>query len=270
MTDLYIHTAKTLIERAQDMEAIRSARDEADRANRAMSRFLSTASHDVRQPLQTLSLLNGTLGRLVVSEHAAAVVKEQQQAITTMSSLVNALLDIGKLQSGGIKPSVSEFKLAPLFAELRTEFSKTATEKGLRLEIVVSPESVVSDRVLLGQMLRNLLGNAIRYTHEGCVRLECQSDRKKLRVDVTDTGIGIPEDKLEDIFEEFYQVGVSPNSTREGHGLGLSIVQRAARLLEHELQVSSQLGRGSVFSIWVPLGKSTKSHILQQTGLSNA
>jgi two-component system, sensor histidine kinase len=243
---------RDLAERRRIEEAVRHARDEADRANEAKSRFLSTASHDLRQPLQTLSLLNGTLRRLVRDGDAAHAFEQQEQAITTMSRLINALLDISRLESGAVRPEIRPFGLDALFAELATEFSEPAARKGLQLEVLVPADATVSDPTLLGQILRNLLGNAVRYTAQGSIRLECRREGERLRIDVIDTGVGIPEDRLRDIFEEFYQVGVSPNTVREGHGLGLSIVKRAARLLDHEVRVTSKLGQGSIFSILVP------------------
>ena len=149
MTDLYMCIAAELIERTQDAEAVRIAPDEADRANRAKGRFLATASHDLRQPLQTLSLLNGTLRRLITDADAAQAAAQQQQAITVMSGLLNALLDISKLESGAIKPEIGNSDLAALFEELRVEFSELAARKRLRLEVIACHEFALSDRSLL-------------------------------------------------------------------------------------------------------------------------
>ncbi len=253
MTDLYMRIAAELIERAQDAETIRIARDEADRANRAKGRFLATASHDLRQPLQALSLLNGTLRRLITDEDASQAAAQQEQAIAVMSGLLNALLDISKLESGTVRPQIGNCDLAALFEELRVEFSGAAAGKGLRLEVVACHHFALSDRTLLGQILRNLLSNAIRYTCKGSVRLQWEIVGDQLRLSVVDTGIGIGKDHLRDIFEEFYQVGVSANTVREGHGLGLNIVKRVAQLLNHEMLVESEPGKGSHFSVLVPL-----------------
>jgi len=254
MTDLYMHFAAGLIERVQDMEHVRLARDEANRANQTKGRFLATASHDLRQPLQTLAMLNGALRRLAMHAPAAEAVAQQEQAIGAMSTLLNALLNISKLESGAIKPQIGNCDLAELARQLRVEFSEPAARKGLRLQIAACHEAALSDPTLLGQILRNLLGNAIRYTATGSVRLDCHREGDRLRIDVADTGVGIAEGELQNIFEEFYQVGVAENTVREGHGLGLSIVQRVARLLNHELRVRSELGKGSVFSVLMPVG----------------
>jgi signal transduction histidine kinase/CHASE3 domain sensor protein/CheY-like chemotaxis protein len=254
MTDLYMHVAAELLQHARISDMVRASRDEADRANRAKSRFLATASHDLRQPLQALSLLNGTLGRLIKDADAADAIAQQEQAIAVMSRLLNALLDISKLESGAVKPQIASFSLATLFDELRVEFCEMAARKGLSLEIVSCSDFALSDPTLLGQILRNLLGNAIRYTRVGSVRVQCRREGEQLRIDVADTGIGIPPEHLASIFEEFYQVGVSMNAVREGHGLGLNIVRRVAQLLSHPMRVDSVPGKGSVFSVIVPIG----------------
>lgn len=245
----------TAIERARLHEAEQTARRAAETAARQKSSFLATASHDLRQPLQTLSLLNGSLRRMSPTREIARALAEQEEAIVAMSRLTNALLDISKLESGAVQPQVQDFAVESSFEELRTEFTGIAEKKGLALEISSGAEIAATDPILLGQVLRNLVSNAIRYTVRGRVRLRCERDGEgRLRIDVEDSGVGIAEDQLPHIFEEFYQVGVSPNSVREGHGLGLSIVQRAATLLGHELRVRSQLGCGTTFSIFVPAG----------------
>jgi len=228
------------------------ARDEADRANLAKSRFLATASHDLRQPLQSLSLLNGALRRIVTAPDAADALRQQEQAIGAMSRLLNALLDISKLESGAIKPELTDFTVAALFRELRREFASLAANKGLKLQVDESTECVHSDPSLVEQILRNLISNAIKYTREGWVRLRCLPEAALVRIEVLDTGIGIPADKIAYIYDEFYQVGVATDSSRDGYGLGLSIVQRILKLLDLKLDVRSELGKGSTFSLLIP------------------
>jgi signal transduction histidine kinase/CHASE3 domain sensor protein len=252
LTDLYMRIAAELIDAAQDAETIRAARDEANRANQTKGRFLATASHDLRQPLQALSMLNGSLRRRIADPEAGQIASQQQQAITVMAGLLNALLDISKLESGTVKPQIAACDLGALFEELGREFAAPAASKGLKLEVAPCQELALTDRLLLGQVLRNLLGNAVRYTRSGSVRLACRGEGDRLRIDVADTGIGIPPEHLRDIFDEFFQIGASPGGAREGHGLGLSIVKRAAQLLQHELRVQSDPGKGSVFSLLVP------------------
>ncbi len=264
LTDIYLRLAAELLDRAQHEQSLREARDAADLANRSKGRFLATASHDLRQPLQTLALLNGSLRRMSSTAEVARALMEQEEAIVSMSRLINMLLDISKLESGAVQPEIRDFALESSFQEIRMEFAGVAQKKGLTLEIADATEVAVSDPILLGQILRNLVSNAIRYTPRGIVRVGCtRHGDDRLRIDVEDSGIGIAEEHLPHIFEEFYQVGVSPNSVREGHGLGLSIVQRAAKLLSHELRVQSHPGRGTTFSIWVPAGLAAQSQRAQ-------
>jgi PAS domain S-box-containing protein len=245
----------------QELIAARAAADQArevaDRANQAKGRFLATASHDLRQPLQSLSLLNGTLRRLVEHPDAQEALAQQDKAIEAMSRLLNALLDISKLESGAIKPDNADFGLAGLFEELRQEFAALTLDKGLRLWVDTPACSVHSDRSLVGQILRNLLSNAVKYTRAGSISLRSLPRTHGVRIEVIDTGIGIPANQLQFIYDEFYQVGVPTNSSRDGYGLGLSIVQRLIALLELRLEVRSEVGRGSVFALELPLGRAS-------------
>ncbi len=244
-------------ERTKELEAARQAAQEAlqnaDQAHRARSRFLATASHDLRQPLQSLALLNGSLHRIVTDSTASEALAQQDLAINAASRLVNALLDISKLESGAIKPEVTDLPIGDLFEELRQEFATLAASKGLVLRVDPCPEWVRSDRSLLGQILRNLIANAIKYTRDGSVRLRCLCDSATARVQVLDTGVGIPPEHLPHIFDEFYQVGVEPKKSRDGYGLGLSIVSRLVKLLGLKIDVQSEPGRGSVFSLELPV-----------------
>ena len=255
LTDLYMRLAADLIVRAQDEDAIRAARDAADRANLAKGRFLATASHDLRQPVQTLALLNGTLRRCVDSAEAVEAVAQQERAIEAMSRLLSALLDISKLESGAIRPDPSDFAVKAMFEELRDEFAGIASCKGLGFRVMPCKEedSVRSDRSLVGQVLRNLISNALKYTREGWIALRCLHQAPHLlRLEVLDTGIGIPADQLRYIYDEFYQVGGQQQVARNGYGLGLSIVQRIVTLLDVELDVQSEVGRGSRFALILP------------------
>jgi PAS domain S-box-containing protein len=260
--------AREIAERAQQVAV--EARISADRANLGKSRFLATASHDLRQPLQALALLNRTLRGFVSDPDAAEALLQQEQTITSMSRLLNALLDISKLESGAIKPEPADFAISQLFDELRREFSGLAVDKGLTLKVEESAEWVNSDPSLIEEVLRNLVSNAIKYTQKGAVRLMCQREGQWIRVEVHDSGIGIPADQIPYIFDEFYQVGVSANSSRQGYGLGLSIVQRIAVLLGLNLAVVSEPGRGSTFSFALPAGKTEKAETekkpVQQAG----
>jgi two-component system, sensor histidine kinase len=246
---------RDVTERKRIQAELVQAREAADRANLAKSRFLATASHDLRQPLQTLSLLNGTLRRVVRDALAGEAVAQQGQAIGAMSRLTNALLDISKLESGAIRPDPADFAVAALFEEMRKEFASLAASKGLELRIEAGAPWAHSDPALIGQVLRNLVSNAIKYTQHGWVRLRsAPAPAGSVRLEVADSGIGIPAEHLPYIYDEFYQVGVASNSARNGYGLGLSIVYRLVRLLGLRLEVHSEVGRGSTFILEAPAG----------------
>jgi len=245
--------ARALADQAREIAD--QARETADRANLGKSRFLAMASHDLRQPVQTLELLNGTLRRRVTDPIAIEALSQQRQAIAAMSRLLNALLDISKLESGAIRPEPTNFTVATIFEEMRMEFAGIAANKGLKLEIETCEDAVYSDPSLVEQILRNLVSNAVKYTREGCVSLRCLHEASLVRVEVLDTGVGIPPDHLPYIYDEFYQVGVPTNNSRDGYGLGLSIVQRLVKLLTLKLDVRSELGRGSAFSLVLPAGR---------------
>jgi PAS domain S-box-containing protein len=235
-------------------EAAERAREAADRANQAKGRFLATASHDLRQPLQTLALLNGSLRRMIIHENADEALLQQEQAIGAMSRLLNALLDISKLESGAIKPELTDFPVDRLFESLRREFATIAATKGLELQFEPCEECAFSDPGLVEQILKNLVSNAIKYTPHGQVRVRAVRQDSLLRIEVHDTGIGIPADQIAYIYDEFYQVGVPTNTSRQGYGLGLSIVQRQVRLLNARVEVISEVGRGSIFTLILATG----------------
>jgi PAS domain S-box-containing protein len=240
-------TERMLVERE-----IREARAAADRANLGKSRFLATASHDLRQPLQALSLLNGTLRRLVDDPDAREALEQQEEAVTAMSRLLNALLDVSKLESGAIRPDITDFKVAQLLEELRREFAGLAANKGLELMVEATTTRARSDPALLAQALKNLVSNAIKYTSSGWVRVRSSMHGTRVRIEICDSGRGIAADHLPFIFDEFYQVGVAPNTSRDGYGLGLSIVQRVAQLLDLRVDVRSRPGEGSTFALEIP------------------
>ncbi|MGA2707701.1 MAG: PAS domain S-box protein [Steroidobacteraceae bacterium] len=245
--------ARSIADRARGIAD--QAREIADRANQGKSRFLAMASHDLRQPVQTLELLDGILRRRVTDQIAIEALSQQRQAIGAMSRLLNALLDISKLESGAIRPEPTDFTVGAIFEEMRMEFASIAANKGLRLEIEICEDAVYSDPSLVEQILRNLVSNAVKYTREGCVSLRCLHEASLVRVEVLDTGVGIAPDHLPYIYDEFYQVGVPTNSSRDGYGLGLSIVQRLVKLLTLKLDVRSELGRGSAFSLVLPASR---------------
>jgi PAS domain S-box-containing protein len=245
-----------LITTRQKAESARAladqSRDAAERANQGKSRFLATASHDLRQPLQTLELLNGALRRRATDHYSIDALSQQEQAIGAMSRLLNALLDISKLESGAVNPEPTDFAVTEIFEELRLEFASIAASKGVELEVEASDTAVHSDPSLVEQILRNLVSNAVKYTRQGRVSLRCLQEAASVRLAVLDTGIGIPPNQLPLIYDEFYQVGVAANTSRDGYGLGLSIVQRLVSLLNLRLDVRSEVGKGSEFALVLP------------------
>ena len=228
------------------------ARRAAERANKANTAFLAAASHDLRQPVQALSLLNGALRRTVKQPLAREMVASQQLSLDAMTNLLNSLLDISRLDAGAIEPEFEEFSIQRLFDRQSAEFARQASQKGLIFRQVDCDLAVRSDANLLGEIVQNLVSNAIRYTDQGEVVLSCEQEGNRLRIDVRDTGIGIEEDQLEEIFQEFHQCK-APGASSEGFGLGLAIVRRLADLLTLRIKVDSTPGGGSCFCVYVPL-----------------
>jgi CheY-like chemotaxis protein/anti-sigma regulatory factor (Ser/Thr protein kinase) len=178
-------------------------------------------------------------------------------ALTAMSRLMSALLDVSKLESGVLRPEIAGFAVADLFADLQKEFAGLAADKGLQFIVEPTTAHASSDVTLLSQALKNLISNALKYTSAGQVRLRAVARDGRVRIEVSDTGRGIAPEHLPHIFEEFYQVGVAPNSSRDGYGLGLSIVQSIVRVLELQIDVVSRPGTGSTFALELPASDST-------------
>jgi CheY-like chemotaxis protein/anti-sigma regulatory factor (Ser/Thr protein kinase) len=236
------------------------ARDEADRANRAKSAFLAAASHDLRQPLQTLTLLNAAFSRIADSgSKLSDIARGQAQALSAMSELLNSLLDISKLEAGAIAPDIEDCLVKNVFERLQAQFSTLAEAKGLQLLVDECDDVVRTDPTLLEQIVQNLIANAIRYTKQGLVQLRCLHHSTCVQIEVVDTGIGIPANELILIFDEFYQAPRQPGQGKEGLGLGLSIVRRLADLLALNLEVDSTPGSGSRFTLNVPRGTRTEN-----------
>jgi PAS domain S-box-containing protein len=237
----------------RDVSAQKEIARQLVEANRAKSRFLAAASHDLRQPLQALNLLNRAAGKTVTDRVHRTIIEKQQSSLDSMSALLNSLLDISKLEAGIVKPDIADCNVHEIFESLRAEFELQARDRGLELIVDECRDVARSDSRLLTQVLENLIANAIRYTREGFVQLRCLHCDLSVRIEVLDTGLGIPVDELDRIFDEFHQVDRGERRT-EGLGLGLSIVKRTAQLLGCVLEVDSSPGRGSVFSVTVPKG----------------
>ena len=257
-------TFADITERRRALDALESAKREAQQANIAKSRFLAAASHDLRQPLQALSLMRGVLAGKIrddKKEEALALVTRLDETSAAMSGMLNTLLDINQLEAGTVHPRLVDFSIGDLLDILRDEFTYHAETQRLRLRTIGCSVSVHSDPRLLEQMLRNLLSNALKYTRHGKVLLGCRRHGGSLRIEVWDTGIGIAERDLHAIFDEYHQLDNAARERSLGLGLGLSIVQRLASLLGHPVHVRSQPGRGSVSSIDVMLAPNGTRHV---------
>lgn len=239
----------------RESRALEAAKLEAERANAGKSRFLAAASHDLRQPLQTISLLQGMLEKRIHDEPTLKLVRRLDETVSSMSGMLDKLLDINQLEAGIVRPAIVDFPIKHLLDELRTELTFHTANNGLDWRVVPSSLTVRSDPRLLEQILRNLLSNAVKYTTNGKLLLGCRRHGDYLRIEVWDTGPGIPELELQAIFDEFHQLDNPARERSKGLGLGLAIVQRLADLLGHKIDVRSRLGVGSVFTIEVPLGE---------------
>jgi two-component system, sensor histidine kinase len=249
---LYVAAAiRDITERTRINEALVAAREEADRATRAKSRFLATASHDLRQPLQTIRLLNAAMLKVVPQPDIREMLRQQNQAIESMTRLLNSLLDISRLESGAVEPQLTEVPLAEMFADLRTEFESIASARGVGLHFDAPSLVLSTDRTLFYQLLQNLVGNALKYTDAGSVAVTCAIGERALTISIDDTGIGIPEDKIARIFDEYYQVDAH-GAKRMGVGLGLAIVKEVARLLGYTVKISSRHGEGTQARVSIP------------------
>ncbi|MEA3067093.1 MAG: hypothetical protein QOK41_500, partial [Sphingomonadales bacterium] len=241
LQDSYATLEGKVVERTRQLEL----------ANLAKTRFLAAASHDLRQPLHALGLLVAQLNADTNRADRRRIVARIGTAVAVMNDLFNALLDISKLDAGAVAPDVTTFPIDPLLRRIENMFAADARAKSLSLRVLPSELWVRSDRVLLERILLNLVSNAVRYTEHGGIIVGCRHRGKALRIDVWDSGIGIPENQQQNIFGEFYQVA-GTQAGGPGLGLGLAIVDRMCRLLDHPIELASTQGKGSRFSITVP------------------
>ena len=239
--------------RSRIERALRDAKAEAEMANISKTRFLAAASHDLLQPLNAARLFTSALGQQQNDERTERAVERIDSSLRAAEELLNALLDISKLEAGALEPELSDFRVDDLLAGLGMEFGMMARERGIRLDTVRSKLAVRSDRQFLRRILQNFLSNALRYTREGRVLLGCRRRGDRVSIQVIDTGPGIPEEHLQDIFEEFRRLQPRDEQGAKGLGLGLAIVDRMAHALDHPVVVRSTPGRGSMFSVEVPI-----------------
>ena len=228
----------------------------AERANASRSRFVAAASHDLLQPLSAAKLFIAAIDDPAMPAPARGALDKAQAALMSVEGILDALLNISKLESGKAAVALGPVRMDLLLGQLRDEFSAIAAAKGLGLTIRICDSAVISDAAYLRRILQNLIGNAIRYTISGRVLVGTRRRGDLLRVEVWDTGPGIPEAEQENIFKEFHRLN-APASASEGMGLGLAIVERACALLGHPLGLSSQIGRGTCFALHVPIAPRT-------------
>ncbi len=245
-------------------QALSKAKQEADEANIGKTKFLAAAGHDIAQPLNAARLYVTSLVERDFNEEDKKLIRSVDQSLESVEEIISALLDISRLDAGALKPEISSFRLNDLFRQIEGDFAPLAKEKNLQFRVVPTSLNVSSDRRLLRRLLQNLVSNAIKYTKTGKVLLGAQRRNGHIIVRVLDTGIGIPESQHRLIFHEFQRLDQGAR-TAKGLGLGLSIVERIARVLEHQVQVSSRHGTGSMFTVEMPLGLAAPQSVQDDT-----
>lgn len=254
--------SETLVSYQEDMQQrvdsataeLSMQKEAAERANQAKSQFIAAASHDLRQPMHALSMYVASLKSQLQGHQAAATLGKTEAAILAMESMFNAILDVSKLEAGVVVPNISRVPVRSYLNGLYEEFREEAASRGLELRLHCKADAFVnSDPVLLARILRNLICNALRYTKKGGILIAARRRGSSIRFQVWDTGPGIPPEHIKDIFQEFFQLSNPQRDRSQGLGLGLAIVDRLVRLMGHVLTVRSVPGRGSVFSLDVPI-----------------
>ncbi|HEB54771.1 MAG TPA: response regulator [Gammaproteobacteria bacterium] len=256
MNRMLTESLRLRFENLELVERLTREKESAEMANVAKSKFLAAASHDLRQPLHALSLLSSALCDRIKYPEVKHIVDKIMLAVSALENLFNALLDISKLDSGVLKPNIISFRLRDIFDKIENDYRPEAERKGLEFIVDSCRDSIVySDDILLERVVRNFVSNALRYTEKGMVRLYCKPTNNKITICVEDTGIGIHGDSLQAIFDEYVQIDNPERDREKGLGLGLAIVAKISQLLDYRVHVNSARGKGSSFSIEVPLGR---------------
>lgn len=242
-------------------EDLQVAKDEAERANKSKTRFVAATSHDLSQPLHAASLFSSALLGKVKDKKQVEIINNIQRSLGSAESMLQEILDISRLESGSIAPNIGVVKIGDIFLELGIEIAALAEERGLEFKVIPSSVAVRSDRRMLRRIIQNFLTNAMRYTRGGKVVLGCRRDGDSLRIEVWDTGPGIAKDKQKEIFEEFLRLGNHDLYGGRCFGLGLAIVDRMSKILQHEISLRSWEGKGSVFSVSVPISVDVRPEI---------
>ena len=255
---IFAGTVRDITERKQADAELLTAKDEAERASVAKTKFLAAASHDLRQPVQSLVFFTAALAAQLPEGATRGLVRDMEVAVDALKMLLDSLLDVSKLDAGVVTVRPMVFPIDSILATMRVSYSTLASAKGVDLTVMPCSALVRTDPALFGRMIQNLVDNAVRYTARGRILVGCRRRGDHLRVEVWDTGIGIPAGQTEEIFEEFTQVANPERDREKGRGLGLAIVKRLARLLGARVSVRSVHGRGSVFWVEVPLQASIR------------
>lgn len=236
------------------VKQLHAEKEIAENATRDKTLFLASASHDLRQPLHAMSLFADALEGRLQNPEDRLVLARLHESLNAMRKLFNALLNISRLDAGTVEPQIQDFRLVQLLERLHVDYARQAQERNLEWLYLSTQAVVRTDPVLLENMLRNLIGNAIRYTPRGYVGIACREVEGWLRIEIEDSGVGIPAEKHTEIFREYRQLGNPERDSSKGLGLGLAIVERLARLLDHRIELRSEPGLGSCFSVILPLG----------------
>jgi PAS domain S-box-containing protein len=253
LTALNEQLRQEIIERRSVEFRLREAKKEAEMANLSKTKFLAAASHDLLQPLNAARLFTGALIEKQLSQEDTHLAQSISHSLKVVEELLETLVDISKLDAGVVTPDVTVFRVSDLLDNIANEFNQVAGNVGLELHYVRSNAVIRSDSQMLARILRNFLSNAVRYTQQGRILFGCRRRRASLVIEVWDTGQGIPEEKLTDIFLEFNRLQSTVTGKDKGLGLGLAIVDKMSSVLGHQVSVSSVEGKGSVFSVEVPL-----------------
>jgi two-component system, sensor histidine kinase len=255
---LKLQADRLLVQLRVEKEAAEAARRQAEVANRAKTQFFTAASHDLRQPLHAMGLFAEALRQKSHNEEVSQLVNSINSSVDALEGLFSELLDITRIDSGGVEVKPAHFAVADILRKLRLHFEPNAFEKGLALRFRGMHHLVFADPLLVERILRNLVSNAIRYTDDGTVLVSARRRGQQVLLQVWDTGQGIPLNEQQNIFEEFYQLATNRSSSieqRKGLGLGLAIAKRLAGLMNAPLTLRSDPGRGTVFSLQVPRGE---------------
>ena len=238
-------------------EGLQNAKIDAERANKAKSLFLASASHDLRQPLNAMQMYIAALQSKVKDKEILRIIEDINSVSISTARLLNALLDVSELEAGAIKPRFESFSVNNMLISIFQSFLPLAKDKGLNFRVVPSSLYVRSDPALLERILGNFMSNAIRYTNKGSVLIGCRKRGDKVVIEVWDTGCGISDDQMSLIYEDFYQIENKERDRGKGLGLGLALAKRLSESLEHKIVSKSTFGSGSCFSVLVNIGEKT-------------